>query len=97
VEPVAEQHEAEQHEEVPDEKLDTGEGPERRIREPVSFAMSVAGTVAAFVAGFGILPSSTSTEKVLILVTVIGVSVAIHMPRRPVGSGAVRFAGPGHR
>ena len=63
--------------EVPEKKPDTDEDQEQRFREPVSFGMSVAGTVAAFVAGFGILPSSTSAEKVLILVTVIGVSGAI--------------------
>jgi hypothetical protein len=71
MEPLAENHE------VPEKKPDTDEDQERRFREPLSFGMSVVGTVAAFVAGFGILPSSTSAEKVLILVTVIGVSGAI--------------------
>jgi hypothetical protein len=66
-----------EHHEVPEKKLDTDEDQEQRFREPASFGMSVAGTVAAFVAGFGILPSSTSAEKVLILITVIGASGAI--------------------
>ena len=51
--------------------------PEGRVREPVSFGMSVAGTVAAFVAGFGILPSSTLAEKAFILITTIALSGAI--------------------
>ncbi len=71
MEPLAENHE------FPGKKLDRDEDQEQRFREPLSFGMSVAGTVAAFVAGFGILPSSTSPEKVLILITVIGVSGAI--------------------
>jgi hypothetical protein len=71
MEPLTEDHE------FPEKKLDKDADQEQRFREPLSFGMSVAGTVAAFVAGFGILPSSTSPEKVLILITVIGVSGAI--------------------
>jgi hypothetical protein len=56
---------------------DGDEEPERPVREPVSFGMSVAGTVAAFVAGFGILPSSTLTEKAFILIIAIALSGAI--------------------
>jgi hypothetical protein len=71
MEPLAEHHE------FPEKKPDTNEDQEQRFREPLSFGMSVAGTVAAFVAGFGILPSSTWAEKAFILVTAIGVSGAI--------------------
>ena len=53
------------------------EEPEERVREPVSFGMSIAGTVAAFVAGFDILPSSTVAEKVFILIIAIALSGAI--------------------
>jgi hypothetical protein len=49
----------------------------RRVRQPVSFGMCVAGTVAAFVAGFGILPSSTLAEKAFILVIASALSGAI--------------------
>jgi len=67
----------EENREVPEKKPDTDEDQEQRFRDPLSFGMSVVGTVAALVAGFGILPSSTLAEKVLIFVTVIGVSGAI--------------------
>lgn len=71
MEPLAEHHE------VPEKKPDTGEDQEQRFRGTVSYVMSVLGTVAAFAAGFGLLPSSTSAEKVLNVITVIGVSGAI--------------------
>jgi hypothetical protein len=66
-----------EHHEVPEKKPDTDEDQEQRFRGTASYVMSVAGTVAAFVAGFDILPSSTSAEKALNLITVIGLSGAI--------------------
>lgn len=71
------QSETEHHQEVSSERPAEDEEPERRVREPVSFGMSVAGTVAAFVAGFGILPSSTLAEKTFIFIIAIALSGAI--------------------
>jgi hypothetical protein len=71
------QRETEHQQEISPERPAEDEEPERRVREPVSFGMSIAGTVAAFVAGFGILPSSTLAEKTFIFIIAIALSGAI--------------------
>lgn len=71
------QRETEHQQEISPERPAEDEEPERRVREPLSFGMSIAGTVAAFVAGFGILPSSTLAEKTFIFIIAIALSGAI--------------------
>lgn len=53
------------------------EDPAERVRGFIGFATGVAGTVAAFLVGFGILPSASLLEQVLNLCTAIGLSGAI--------------------
>jgi len=71
------QNETEHQQVASSERPAEDEESAQRVREPLSFGMSVAGTVAAFIAGFGILPSSTLAEKAFILIIAIALSGAI--------------------
>ena len=50
---------------------------ERRVREAIIYGLSIVSAFSTFIAGFGILPSTTVTEKTLIFLTALGLSGAI--------------------
>jgi hypothetical protein len=50
---------------------------EKQVRETVVYVLSIASGVSTFAVGFGILPSSTAVEKVLILLAALSISAAI--------------------
>lgn len=50
---------------------------EKQVRETVVYVLSIASGVSTFAVGFGVLPSSTAAEKVLILLAALSVSAAI--------------------
>lgn len=56
---------------------DEGKAREDRVRETVTYMLSVASGVATLLVGFNILPASTSAEQALICLTAIGMSGAI--------------------
>jgi hypothetical protein len=53
------------------------EDPAARVRDFIGFATGVAGTVAAFLVGFGILPNASLSEQLLNFFAAIGLSGAI--------------------
>jgi hypothetical protein len=64
-------------EEIPKESEDGGEDPAERVRNFIGLATGVAGTVAAFLVGFGILPDALLSEQLLNFFAAIGLSGAI--------------------
>jgi hypothetical protein len=59
------------------EKMGDDEDPTVRVRNFVSYAAGIAGTVATFLVGFGILPNASLPEQLLNLFASIGLSGAI--------------------
>lgn len=62
---------------VPEKSSGGDEDPAVRVRDFIGLATGVAGTVAAFLVGFGILPNSSLSEQSLNFFAAIGLSGAI--------------------
>ncbi len=61
----------------PEKSSDGDEDPASRVRDFIGLATGVAGTVAAFLVGFGILPNVSLSEQSLNFFAAIGLSGAI--------------------
>jgi hypothetical protein len=71
MEPTTEQHE------TPAQSSNEDGDREKRVRDAVVYILSISSGIATFAIGFGILPSSTGAEKVLIFLTALGVTGAV--------------------